>query len=126
MAGKQIRWETKILLDNQADILIGYSAFEYLEACYEYNENACYIADSAESLKAFLTEAMFDVADYRIDAVKFSDILADYGVSNGEYAMEAQALARFKEAAKSAGVKYSVERYETWPGQPDLFVVEIG
>jgi len=106
-------------------MLIGYSAYEYLEECYEYNENACYIADSAESLKTFLTEAMLDVADYRIDAVKFSDILADYGVSNGEYAMEAQALGRFKEAAGKSGVKYSVERYETWPDQPDLFVVEV-
>lgn len=113
-------------MDNPADILIGYSAFEYLEDCYEYNENACYIAGSAESLKSFLTEAMLEVADYRIDAVRFSDILADYGVSNGEYAMESQALARFKEAAGRAGVKYSIERYETGPGQPDLFVVEIG
>jgi len=31
--------------------IIGYSAFRLFDECYEYNENACYIADSPESLK---------------------------------------------------------------------------
>ena len=57
------------------DLIIGYSAFEFSEECYEYNENACYVADNPETLKQFLTNAMFDVNDYRIDTIKLSDIL---------------------------------------------------
>ena len=43
---------------------IGYSAFRPFDECYEYNENACYIADTPELLRAFLTNALFSVNDY--------------------------------------------------------------
>jgi len=105
--------------------IIGYSAFRLFDECYEYNENACYIADSPESLKEFLGGTMFSVKDYRIDAVKVSDIIDDYGFSLGEFAMEPDALKRFKQ---TADLTYSVKPYDDHfnKGEPDLFVVNLG
>ena len=91
------------------ETIIGYSAFRLFDECYEYNENACYIADSPESLKEFLEGAIFAVHDYRIDAVKVSDIIDDYGFSLGEFAMEPEALKRFKQ---TADLTYSVKPFD--------------
>lgn len=114
-------------MSGASDTLIGYSAFELTEECYEYHENACYVADSPEALRTFLSEAMLEVEDYRIDAVKLSDIVADFGVSNGEYALEAEAFARFQQAAKTANVRYRFQKQEKWfDEQPDLYIVEVG
>ena len=55
-----------------AEGIIGYSTFQIFGECYEYNENACYIADSPDSLKEFLEGAMFAVKDYRIDSERKS------------------------------------------------------
>lgn len=104
--------------------IIGYSAFILFDECYEYNENACYIADSEESLKDFLKDATFNINDYRFDEIKLSDILDDYGCSCGEYAMEPEALKRFKQVSN---VKFTVEPYDDpfSSGEPDLFIVNI-
>lgn len=113
------------MADN-SEVLIGYSAFDLHEECYEYNENACYVADSPQSLRMFLSGAMLEVNDYRIDPVKLSDILEDFGVSSGEYALEQEAFARFQQAAKTANVKYGFQKQEKWfDEQPDLYVVEV-
>lgn len=111
-------------MDNNDNPIIGYSAFILFDECYEYNEDACYIADSQESLKNFLENAMFDINDYRLDAIKLSDILEDYGCSYGEYAMEPEALKRFKQVSN---IKYTVEPYDDPfnSGEPDLFIVNI-
>ncbi|MCP3966538.1 MAG: DUF1186 domain-containing protein [Lentisphaerae bacterium] len=105
--------------------IIGYSAFGLYDECYEYNENACYIADSTESLKEFLQDATFNINDYRLDTIKLSAIIDDYGCSCGEYAMEPEALKRFKEVVE--GLTYSVEPFDDPfnDGEPDLFVVHI-
>jgi len=110
--------------NKNSETIIGYSAFRLFDECYEYNENACYIADSPESLKEFLERAMFAVEDYRTDAVKISDIIDDYGCSLGEFAMEPEALKRFK---KTTDLTYSVEPYDHYfnKGEPDLFVVNL-
>ncbi len=71
---------------NKPDALIGYSALDLFEECYEYNENACYVADSIDALHKFLEGAMLKLEDYRIDSIKISDILNDFGCSGGEYA----------------------------------------
>ncbi len=114
-------------MSDPSDTLIGYSAFELSEECYEYHENACYVADSPEALRTFLSEAMLDSNDYRIDAVRLSDMVADFGVSNGEYALEAEAFARFQQAAKKANLRYRFEKPETWfDEQSDLYIVEVG
>ena len=107
-----------------SSLLIGYSALDLFEDCYEYNENACYIAASPEALKKFLDGAMRPVKNYRIKAVKMSDILNDFGCSGGQYALEPKALERFKSAVKTSNIKYSVERLLD-DEEPDLFVVDI-
>ena len=113
--------------NDPSDLIIGYSAFEFSEECYEYNENACYVADRPETLKQFLINAMFNVKDYRIDPVKLSDIINDFGCSCGEYAFEPKALDRFEKAAKALGMDYSVEPYDDiFNEQPSLFIVNVG
>jgi len=116
--------EKKENTNKNTETIIGYSAFKLFDECYEYNENACYIADSPESLKKFLDGAMFAVEDYRTDAVKLSDIIDDYGCSLGEFAMEPKALKRFKQ---TTDLKYSVEPYDHYfnKREPDLFVVDL-
>ena len=91
---------------------IGYSALDRFEECFEYNENECYVADSARSLRAFLTGANLDVNDYAVVSVRMSDILADYGVSGGRFCMELVALKRFRRAADARGIAYSLEQYD--------------
>ena len=110
--------------NNDNQIIIGYSAFILFDECYEYNENACYIADSEESLKNFLENATFNINDHRFDAIKLSDIIDDYGCSCGEYAMEPEALRKFKRVSNAS---YTVEPYDDPfnSGEPDLFIVNI-
>jgi hypothetical protein len=110
------------------DDLIGYAAFEIQEECYEYNENACYIADTHRNIKEFLKNAMLPISEYRIDKVSFSDLINDFGCSSGEYALEEEALKRFERLAKLSGTKYEVEQYEDYieiDSAPKLFIVNI-
>lgn len=111
-------------MENKDNQVIGYSAFRLFDECYEYNENACYIADSPNSLKEFLEGASFNIKDYRIDTIKLNDILDDYGCSCGEFAMEPEALKRFKHVEE---LTYTVEPYDNPfnDEEPDLFVVNI-
>ena len=110
-----------------SDDLIGYSAFDPEEECYEYNENECYVADSPESLKKFLANAMLPVGDYRIDEVRISDFLKDYGCSCGSYAFEPEALKRFERIAASNDFEYKVEPYEDYglSVEPKIFIVNF-
>ena len=111
-------------MDTNNDPIIGYSAFILFDECYEYNENACYVAESPESLKAFLEAATLNINDYRFDKIKLSDILDDFGGSCGEFAMEPETLKRFKQVSS---VTYTVEPYDDPfnDGEPDLFIVNI-
>ncbi len=111
-------------MENNDNPLVGYSAFRLYDECYEYNEDACYIADSPESLKEFLEGASFNLKDYRIDSINLDDIIDDYGCSSGEFAMEPEALERFKQVD---GLTYSVEPDDDLfnDGEPDLFVVNV-
>lgn len=113
---------------NNSDMLIGYSALKIFDECYEYNEDACYIADTPVSLKEFLDGAMLSVEDYRIESVSISDILNDFGYSSGEYALEPNALEKFERAAKELEITYTVKPYEdnlNIEKQADLFVVKV-
>jgi hypothetical protein len=111
-------------MENNGNPVIGYSAFILYDECYEYNENACYIADSPESLKDFLKDAAFNINNYRFDTIRLNDILDDYGCSCGEFAMEPEALKRFKQVSH---VVYTVKPYDDpfHGGEPDLFIVNI-
>ena len=67
---------------------------------------------------------MFNIKDYRIDAIRLSDILNDYGCSCGEFAMEPEALKKFEAVSEFL---YTVEVFDTFPAneKPDLFVVNV-
>ncbi len=101
---------------------IGYSVFETFEECYQYNENACFIADTVQNAQRFLTAGFTDARDCRVDEIRFGDIMADYGASLGEYAMEDGAFTRFKAIAVHNGVQFNAQPYD---GDETLLVVEI-
>lgn len=108
------------------EIVIGYSAYHPFDECYEYNENACYIADTPESLREFLSDALWPVEEYRIDAVTITDIEKDYGESEGEYALEPDALEQFKQTAAASDIEYTVTPYDPSPNAPPtLYIVNI-
>ena len=107
---------------SKCETTIGYSVFETFEECYQYNENACFIADSPQNAGRFLRNGYTDASECRIDAIGFDDIMSDYGASFGEYAMEAKAFSRFKTIAERKAVQFTVEPYE---GDETLLVVEI-
>jgi len=102
--------------------LIGYSVFDTGQECYEYNENACFIGSTRQAAQEFLEVACMDPRDGRVDAVCWDDLLRDYGCSGGEYAMEAEAFARFQSLAEEHNVSFESEAYE---GDDSLMVVEI-
>jgi len=91
------------------DTVIGYSVFEKFEECYQYNENACFVADSQASAQAFLENGFDDPKDCRIDAVTFADVMRDFGCSCGEYAFESQAFKVFQSVAALNAVTYDAE-----------------
>ena len=106
--------------------LVGYSAFDLWEECYEYNEDACYIANDKESLKKFLIGAMLPFENYRLDSITISDMIKDFGCSCGEYALEPKAWIRFERIAQEREVKYNVEKYDDgFGGQSELVIVTV-
>ena len=113
-------------VEKSSSITVGYSAFRLFDGCYEYNENACYIADTPESLRVFLAGADFSVNDYETVAITPSDLLDDFGCSNWEYALEPEALSRFEKEAETSGIGFTVTPYEDFLGQqPELFIVHV-
>ena len=113
-------------MTDNSPITIGYSAFGGFDEAYQYHENACYIADTPESLRGFLTDAAFSVNDYETVMVNISDMLNNFGLSNGEYAMEPKALSRFQEVADTLDLDYRVTPDDTLTDEkPDLFIVNL-
>jgi len=104
------------------DEIIGFSGFILFEECYEYNENACYLADTQDVADQFMLDCGYRKSDYRIDKITIKDILNDYGCSCGEYAMENNAFIKFKKVADNKGIKFEVEPFEL---DPTLKVVNI-
>lgn len=93
-------------------IVIGYSGFCRLEECYEYNEDACFIADSKDSLKVFLDNCFSSHRNYKIDKVTLKEIMNDFGHSGGEYAMEPEAFKIFENVANKNNIKYKESKYD--------------
>ena len=113
-------------VEKRSSITIGYSAFRLFDECYEYNENACYIADTPESLRAFLIDAAFSVNDYETVSVTLSDMVNDFGCSSGEYALEPEALARFEKLAETSGIGFTVNPDQNSMGmKPEIFIVHV-
>ncbi len=109
-------------MKTKENMTLGYSGFIIFEECYEYNENACFIADTEDSAKNFMDNCGYSKSDYRIDAVSFADIVNDYGCSSGEYAMQPLVFSNFKELANEENVKYESSQFEF---DPSLTVVNI-
>jgi len=107
---------------NVPRLLMGYSVFDKGQECYEYNENACFIASTRKKAQEFLEVACLDPRDGRVDTVCWDDVLRDYGCSGGQYAMEADAFARFRLVAEEHKVLFEAEAYD---GDDSLMVVEI-
>jgi hypothetical protein len=104
------------------ETVVGYAVFDTFEECYEYNENACMIADSLESALEVMKRSFSDAEDCRIDAVTFRDIMSDFGGSCGEYAMESQVYDTFRRIAELNSVTFTSEPYD---GDETLLVVEV-
>ena len=102
--------------------IIGASGFVLAEECYEYNEDACYLADTKEAARQFMLICGYSDRDFRIDAVTLADIMKDYGYSSGEYAMEKNAFRNFKQLAKENAIEYDAEKFDL---DSDLMVVNI-
>ena len=109
-------------MDFKSKTIIGYSGFIVYEECYEYNEDACFIADSKESARQFMLDCGHENADYKIKAISFADIMKDYGYSSGEYAMEETAFQVFKKIAEDNRVKFKVKETHL---DPTLMVVNV-
>ena len=105
-----------------SDTHIGFSVFETFEECYQYNENACFIAATRSAAEAFLRNGYTDPQDCRVDTVCYGDIMKDFGGSCGEYAMEREAFLRFKSVAERDGIEFTAEPYA---GDDELLVVDI-
>lgn len=83
--------------------IIGYSGFDIFEDGYFYFENECYIADTCHRADRLMKESFFQQGDYRIVPVSIDDIMQDYGVSSGRFAMKEAALTNFSQLQKRTG-----------------------
>ena len=108
-------------MTEQNEPFIGYSGYDVFEECYGYNENACYIADTEASADRFMREAALG-QEYRIEPVTLSQIMNDYGYSLGEFAMEREAFARFRDVASQAGIRFETGAVYF---SPDLTLVNV-
>jgi len=102
--------------------LVGYSVFDTGQECYEYNENACFIAATPDTARQFLIVACMNPQDGQVHPVSWDDLFRDVGCSGGEYAMEAEAFARFRTLAEEHRVVFEAEAYD---GDDSLMFVEI-
>ena len=92
--------------------IIGYSGFDPYEECYEYFENSCYIADTPKSAENLMENSFSCVGTYRIDPVIIEQIMDDFGVSCGDYAMEKEAFDRFKAVAEKENISFEANEEE--------------
>ena len=92
------------------DTVIGYSGLDLFEECYEYFENACYIADTPEAMERLIIVSFTCTGEFRIEPATVGHIMNDYGCSNGEFAMEPGAFDRFKAAAMAKGIRFQAKR----------------
>ena len=104
------------------ETIIGYSGFILFDDCYEYNEDACYLAHSKDSATQFMINCGFNKLAFRIDEITIDKLVNDYGSSSGEYAMEKLAFEKFKQIADEKGIKYE---YEDFDMDPELKVVNL-
>ncbi len=105
----------------ESNTVIGFSGFDLFEECYEYNENACYIADTRGAAEAFMENSCMG-SDFRIAPVTIADIMNDCGSSSGEFAMEPGAFRRFRSIAAANGIRFEATPFD---GDESLMVVDV-
>ncbi len=110
------------MVKKHEEAIIGYSGFIFFEDCYQYNENACYIASSKDLAKQFMKDCGYTKSDFRIDEISMGKLINDYGCSSGEYAMEEITFEKFIKIAGEIELKYTYEDYEM---MPELKVVSL-
>ena len=111
-----------LMSTDASGLVIGYSVYDTSEECYEYNEDACMVASTLPSARRVLSNAMLSPQDAEFHSVAWDDLLRDYGCSGGQYAMEADAFARFRTLAQEHGVAFEADAFD---GDDSLMVVEI-
>lgn len=108
-------------LKNKNDV-IGYSAFDLTERCYEYNENECLVFDTEESALFSVEDICGYTSGHRIEKVTIKKILKDYGASSGNFAFEPEALKKFVEIATNNKIKFTAA---PWDESEELTIVEL-
>ena len=103
--------------------IIGYSGFDIFEDGYFYFENECYVADTRDRADKLMKESFFRQSDYRIVPIRIDDIMQDYGVSSGRFAMEEAAFTNFQSIAEANGIRFQARR-EDGTDVP-LIIVEV-
>ncbi len=88
--------------------VIGYSVFILFEECYEYVENACFLAGSYGSAAI---NCRYDKSNIRVDEISIDMLINDYGCSSGEYTMEQLAFEKFRKVADEKGLKYTFKDF---------------
>ena len=107
------KWDHRNKMDHEnLNSIIGSSGFILYEECYEYNEDACYLANDKEAARQFMINCGYTDNEFRIDDISIADIMKDYGCSLGEYAMEQSAFERFKIAAHTNSFHFNSEPFD--------------
>ncbi len=106
-----------------SEVVIGYSGFDTFEECYFYYENECYLADTRKRADKLMKDSFFLQGDYRIHPIGIDDIMQDYGVSSGRFAMEPSAFAQFQPIAEANGIRFQASHEEET--DVPLMIVEV-
>ena len=109
-------------MQDQLENIFGYSGFLVDEQCYEYNENACFIAGSKALAVEFMNNCFHSPSSYKIDPVSINELIEDYGCSCGEFAMDIQAFTKFVEIAQRSNLEYEAE---VWDMNSSVTIVNI-
>ena len=107
---------------HQPENIFGYSGFILDEECYEYNEDACFIAGTKSLAVEFMNNCFHSPGSYRVDPVSLNEVIEDFGCSCGEFAMDTQAFTKFTEVAKRSNLEYEAE---DWDSHSSIKIVNI-
>jgi len=110
----------------QREKVVGYSALSRSDHKYICVDGATYVAGSDKDMEKYLEDSLLKKEDYLIDRESVSDLLHDYGDTQGSYALELEALSTFKSVADKVNIHYHSDPYESFASEdPELFIVEI-
>jgi len=109
-------------MTKQPENIFGYSGFILDEECYEYNENACFIAGTKSLAVEFMNNSFHSQGSYRIDPISLNEVIEDFGCSCGEFAMDTQAFTKFSEVAERNNLEYEAADLD---GNSSIKIVNI-